>query len=304
VRGFPGSCGAPARVGAALVASGVWKNVAMIVLVAGAHGRLGSRVVALLLNRGHRVRGLVRTDAQAAALRDAGADAVVADLRGDVEWTADGCDAAVFAAGARHRPELGAIDAGGAAKLAEAADRYELTRFLLPSAIGADRPERREGGVREFLAAKQHAERRLAGLGLPWTILRFGRLTEDPGDGRIDTGVQRGRPVKTSRDDAALAIVEALGRPHLALQVVNVVDGERRVADALDAVEPRPLPPPRSVPTGASVPLGVAQADNPPDAPDMIERDAPPLDADVEWEGDGPVPPQPVGNEDPAPGIP
>lgn len=53
----------------------------------------------------------VRTDAEASALRDVGADAIVADLRGDVEWTADGCDAAVFAAGARHR-----------------------TRFLLPSA--------------------------------------------------------------------------------------------------------------------------------------------------------------------------
>lgn len=280
------------------------KNVMMIVLVAGAHGRLGSRVVALLLNRGHTVRALVRTDAQAAALRDAGADAVVADLRGDVEWTADGCDAAVFAAGARHRPELGQIDAGGAAKLAEAADRYELTRFLLPSVIGADRPERRDGGVREFLAAKQHAERRLARLELPWTILRFGRLTEDPGNGRIDTAVRPGTPVTTSRDDAALAIADALERPHLARQVVNVVDGNRRVAEALDAIEPLPLPPPQSPRTGAAVPLGVAQADNPPDDPEMIQPDAPPLDADVEWEGDGPVPLEPTGNEDPAPWMP
>jgi hypothetical protein len=36
----------------------------------------------------------------------------------------------------------------------------------------------------------------------------------------------------------------------------------------------------------------------------MIASDAPPLDTDVEWEGDGPVPPEPVGNEDPALGIP
>jgi nucleoside-diphosphate-sugar epimerase len=276
----------------------------MIVLVAGAHGRLGSRVVALLLSRGHAVRALVRTDAQAAALKDVGADAVVADLRGDVEWTADGCDAAVFAAGARHRPELGAIDGGGAAKLAEAADRYELTRFVLASTIGADRPERRDGGVREFLAAKQHAERRLAGLGLPWTILRFGRLTEDAGTGRIDTVVRPDAPVTISRDDAALAIVEALDRPHLARHVVNVVDGDRQAGDALDAVEPAPLPPPQVPPTGREAPLGVAQSDNPPDDPEMIASDAPPLDADVEWEGDGPVPPPPVGNEDPAPGIP
>jgi nucleoside-diphosphate-sugar epimerase len=276
----------------------------MIVLVAGAHGRLGSRVVALLLSRGHAVRALVRTDAQAEALRGAGAEPLVADLRGDVEWTADGCDAAVFAAGARHRAELGAIDGGGAAKLAEAADRYELTRFVLASVIGADRPERRDGGVREFLAAKQHAEQRLARLALPWTVLRFGRLTESSGTGRIDTMVRSGARVTTSRDDAALAIAEALTRGHLARQVVNVVDGDRHVGDALDAVAPRPLPPPQELPTGASSSLGAAQADNPPDDPDMIAADALPLDADVEWEGDGPVPPPPVGNEDPAPGMP
>jgi nucleoside-diphosphate-sugar epimerase len=74
----------------------------MIVLVAGAHGRLGSRVVALLLRRGYFVRALVRTPAQAAVLHDAGAEAVVADLSGDVEWAAEGCSSA-------SRPPIGAI---------------------------------------------------------------------------------------------------------------------------------------------------------------------------------------------------
>ena len=276
----------------------------MFVLLAGAHGRLGARVTALLLGRGHGVRALVRTEAQAAALRDAGADAVVADLRGDVEWTANGCDAAVFAAGARHRGELGAVDAGGAAKFAEAAYRYEHVRFVFCSVIGAGRPDRADGGVGEFLAAKHHAERRLARLDIPWTILRFGRLTEAPGNGRIDVRIAPGMPLTLSRDDAALAVVEALGRPHLARRAVPVVDGDRQVADALDAVPPRPLPRPQAAPTGRRATLGAAQADNPPDAPDMIEPDAAPLDADVEWEGDGPLPPEPVGNEDPAPGIP
>jgi nucleoside-diphosphate-sugar epimerase len=280
------------------------RYLVMIVLVAGAHGRLGSRVVAVLLGRKHVVRALVRTDAQAAVLRDAGAVAVVADLRGDVEWTADGCDAAVFTAAARHRLELGSIDAGGAAKLAEAADHYELRRFVLSSVVGADRPERRDGAVREFLAAKQQAERRLVSLDLPWTIMRFGRLTEDPGNGRIDTVLRPGAPLTTSRDDAALAIADALERPHIARQVVNVVDGETEVADALDTIEPLPLPRPQPPPTGAEAPLGAAQADNPPDDPQMIYPDAPPLDADVDWHGDGPVLTEPVDNEDPAPGIP
>jgi uncharacterized protein YbjT (DUF2867 family) len=190
------------------------------VLVAGAYGRLGSRVVALLLSRGHVVRALVRTDSQAAVLRDACAVAVVADLRGDVEWTAEGCEAAVFTAAGRHRHELRSVDAGGAARLAEAAARYDLTRFVLASVVGADRPERNEGVVREFLAAKQHAERRLGTLMMPWTILRFGRLTEDARNGRIDTVVRAGAPLTTSRDVAALAIADALERRHLARQVV------------------------------------------------------------------------------------
>src|SRR3954471_10941176 len=254
----------------------------MIVLVAGANGRLGGLLVALLLDRGHAVRGLVRRQDEAAALEDIGATALVGDLRGDVEWAADGCDAAVFAAGARHLPDLGAVDGGGAAKLAEAADRYELRRFVLCSAVGAGRPERREGRLREFLEAKHHAERRLARLDMRWTILRFGRLTDEPGTGRISTTLPQGTSVTLRRDDGALAVAEALSREHLARQVVHVIDGDRHVADALDAVEPLALPP--AHPSG----LAAGQLD--------------PLDTD--YEGDGPLPPELVGNEDPAPGMP
>ena len=276
----------------------------MIVLVAGAHGRLGSRLVALLLHRGHSVRGLVRAEGQAAALRELGADAVVADLRGDVEWAAAGCDAAVFAAGARHRSELGAIDAGGAAKLAEAADRFDHSRFILCSVIGAHDPKRRSGGVGEFLTAKHQAERTLARLNLPWTILRFGRLTEAPGTGHVSTVLRRELPVTISRDDAALALAEALERRHLAGRVVHLVDGERAVAPALDAIPPLPLPAAGDAASAGRPTLGELQSDNPPDAADMIELGAAPMDADVEWVGDGPVTREPVGNEDPAPGMP
>ena len=277
----------------------------MFVLVAGAHGRLGGRIVALLLHRGHRVRGLVRSEGQATALRGLGADAVVADLRGDVEWTAAGCDAAIFAAGARHRPELGAIDAGGAAKLAEAAARYEHSRFLLCSAIGAHAPQRRSGAVREFLEAKQHAEQRLARLDMPWTILRFGRLTESSGTGHVETHIHGdSQQLVLSRDDAALAVADALDRSHLARRAVHLIEGDRPVAQALDAIEPRRLPPPAAAAANTAAALGAAQSDNPPDAADMIATDAAPMDADVEWVGDGPVPQEPAGNDDPAPGIP
>ena len=50
--------------------------------------------------------------------------------------------------------------------------------------------------------------------------------------------------------------------------------------------------------------LGDAQAANAPDDPEMIYDDAPALDADVEFEGDGPPPVEERGDDDPAPNAP
>lgn len=50
--------------------------------------------------------------------------------------------------------------------------------------------------------------------------------------------------------------------------------------------------------------LGDAQADNPPDDPEMLTSDAGYLDTDVDYEGEDPLPPEERGNEDPAPNAP
>ena len=50
--------------------------------------------------------------------------------------------------------------------------------------------------------------------------------------------------------------------------------------------------------------LGDAQSSNPPDDPEMIEPDAAPLDADVDYEGEPPEPAEERDNEDPAPNAP
>jgi hypothetical protein len=55
---------------------------------------------------------------------------------------------------------------------------------------------------------------------------------------------------------------------------------------------------------GGEASLGEAQSANPPDDPEMIAPDAPPLDADTDYEGEGEEPPEERGNEDPAPNAP
>src|SRR5262249_38420804 len=148
------------------------------------------------------------------------------------------------------------------------------------SAVGAGAPERRDGPLREFLAAKHHAERRLERLDMSWTILRFGRLTDETGNGRIETVVPAATPVTLARDGAALTVAEALERNPLARLVVNVGDGDRHVADALDGVAPHGLP--RVQNSG----LGAGQSENAAVDPEMLFADASPLDADVDFEGD------------------
>ena len=49
--------------------------------------------------------------------------------------------------------------------------------------------------------------------------------------------------------------------------------------------------------------LGHAQADNPPDDPDML-TDTSAFDADTDYHGEAPEPPEERGNEDPAPNMP
>jgi hypothetical protein len=50
--------------------------------------------------------------------------------------------------------------------------------------------------------------------------------------------------------------------------------------------------------------LGEAQSSNPPDDPEYIEDDAPPLDADVDYHGEEAAPVEERGNDDPAPNAP
>lgn len=178
-----------------------------LVLVAGANGDTGREVVAELAERGVRVRGLTRRRDAVADLERLGAsEVVVGDLlvRRDAERAVDGCDAVVCAVGTTIGLDLVAgdelVDNAGVMNLVDAArglrsdpegvdslDADPVDRFVLLSAIGvgdskdamplAFRAALNAVGV---LDAKAHGEHYLRESGLPYTILRPGRLTGGP----------------------------------------------------------------------------------------------------------------------------
>jgi uncharacterized protein YbjT (DUF2867 family) len=212
----------------------------MDVVVAGGHGKVALRLLRLLADRGDRARGLIRTPDHAGDLEAIGAEAVLCDLEreADVAPHIEGADAVVFAAGAGpgSGPERKrTMDLGGAVKLIEAARANGIARYLMVSSIGADRPERASGPMRPYLEAKAEADERLAGSGLDHTIVRPGRLTDDPGTGRIRAGAELGGG-QVSRDDVAATLLAVLDADNTIGKTFVLLAGDTPIEEAVRAL--------------------------------------------------------------------
>jgi uncharacterized protein YbjT (DUF2867 family) len=213
----------------------------MRVVIAGGHGKIALRLERLLAARGDEVIGIIRNPVHAADLAQQGATALVLDLeKADVDTLARelaGADAAVFAAGAG--PGSGAarkdtVDRAAAELLVAAAETAGVRRYLLISSMGAsDAPPAGTDEVfAAYLRAKAASENALRESDLDWTILRPGRLTDEPGTGmvRLARTVRRG---SVSRDDVAAVLVALLDEPRAIGQTLEVVAGEVPVAKAV-----------------------------------------------------------------------
>ncbi|MFD7918898.1 NAD(P)H-binding protein [Streptomyces sp. NPDC059740] len=217
----------------------------MRIVIAGGHGQIALRLERLLAGRGDEVAGVVRRPEQAGDLLSAGAEPVVCDLEtataGDLTRHLEGADAAVFAAGAGpgsgvERKET--VDRAAAALFADAAEAAGVRRFLVVSAMGTDRepPEGTDPVFAAYLRAKAAADEDVRSRsGLDWTILRPGRLTDEPGTGRVRLARSTGRSDVT-RDDVAAVLLALLDEPRTAGMTLELVGGEVPVTEAVRTV--------------------------------------------------------------------
>ena len=212
----------------------------MDVLVAGGHGKVALRLLRLLAEGGHEARGLIRNPDHAADLAAVGADSVLCDLESDDPRPHLGsAQAIVFAAGAGpgSGPERKrTVDLGGAVKLIEAAGELGVARYVMVSAMGTQDVEHAGEAMRPYLQAKKDADDALVASGLDWTIVRPGRLTDDPGTGRVDAARALGRRGAITRDDTALVLLESLERPNTIRVAFDVLEGPTPVGEALAAL--------------------------------------------------------------------
>jgi uncharacterized protein YbjT (DUF2867 family) len=149
-----------------------------MILVCGATGELGRRIVERLVSDGHAVRALVRPQTPAAALEDLGVEIARGDLRDGASLAAAlvGVSTVVTTANAISRVLAGAkdvsiasVDVAGNRNLVAAATAAGVRRFVFLSAAGVDQ------GMADrspFVAAKLATERLLRDSGMEVVLIR------------------------------------------------------------------------------------------------------------------------------------
>ena len=206
-------------------------------LLTGASGRTGRYIATLL---GPRVRGLVRRAEQGQALINSGGEAVVGDLilasAAERRRWLESCEGVIFAAGASAGGNPEALDNLATVKLIEAAQAQGVTRFILISSLGTDRPEQMPPMLRPFLNAKRKAEKALVASGLEYTIIRPGGLSEQGGVGLVRVAPQLGRSGIISRQDVAGATVLCLDKANTVSKTFDIIEGATPLPDALDSL--------------------------------------------------------------------
>jgi uncharacterized protein YbjT (DUF2867 family) len=212
----------------------------MDVVVAGGHGKIGMRLLRLLAERGQRARGLIRNPDHATELHNVGAEAVLCDIeeRDDISDCVRGADAVVFAAGAGpgSGPERKrTVDYGGAVKLIEAAKKNGIERYVIVSAISADRPEVWSEPMVPYYEAKRDADQALLESGLSYTIVRPGGLTDDPGTGLVKVGTDL-EPCEIPREDVAATLLAVLETPSTIGETFELVSGDTPIDEAIRAL--------------------------------------------------------------------
>ena len=211
------------------------------IAIVGGHGQVALHLHPELVRAGHQPVALVRREEYRDQLEGLGAEVRILDIeRQDADGFAEafaGCDAVVFAAGGGPDGNIErkrTVDLGGSLKSIEAARKAGISRFVQVSAIGVDDPLPADTGDvwRAYVEAKRGVGVALRDSHLDWTILRPGRLTDEPGTARVALGqdVARG---DIPRADVAATVAAVLDDGTSVGRQWNLVGGDVPIADAV-----------------------------------------------------------------------
>ncbi|MEL7982108.1 SDR family oxidoreductase [Vreelandella titanicae] len=208
----------------------------MTTLVIGANGQIGKQFCELAQKAGTPIKAMIRSEEQAAWFKERGIDSVLADLEGEFEHAFDGCDQVVFTAGSG--PHTGPdktlmIDLFGAIRTVDIAKQKGLSRYIMISAMRAENPMEAPEKLRPYMAAKFAADAHLRNSGMPYVILKPGRLTDETASQQFASSLDEAGDNQISRANVAHALLHVVQTSGVTNQEYLLLDGKRSIGEII-----------------------------------------------------------------------
>jgi nucleoside-diphosphate-sugar epimerase len=206
------------------------KNLNGSTLLIGATGKIGQHVTSMLSKTDHSLIAMVRQHSNTFNQR------VIqrkGDLEHNIESAMTGCKQVIFSAGSGADSGFDKtllIDLWGARKVIDAAKKFNIEHFIMISSRGADNPDNGPQAIKPYLVAKHFADEYLLQSGLPYTILRPGRLTDEIGTGCVNS-VRSDNPADDiiAREDVAKTIIHCLYKTAPHQSIVELYQGHKSI---------------------------------------------------------------------------
>lgn len=207
------------------------------ILVAGAHGNIGKKIISLLTSSQYFTPiAMVRKNKYYEAYKSQNVKVVLADLTKDVglAFKDENIDKVIFAAGSGGK-QVVEVDQEGAKNLIIEAKKANIKKFVMLSSLGADKPEAAEQ-LKDYLKAKQNADNFLKESGLTYTIVRPGTLNDNLGAGKIELSIKLENHGEISRADVAQTLVRALHDDAPKNTTFEIISGKTLIGEALNSL--------------------------------------------------------------------
>ena len=208
----------------------------MRVLVIGANGKTGRRIVRQMHDGPHVPVAMVRDPGQQATFTSLDVESVVADLEDGISEVLDGIEAVIFAAGSGSKtgPEKTIdVDQNGAIRSIDEAREAGVARYVMLSSMHAD-PESEGHRISHYYRAKGIADEHLRTRGPEHVIVRPGRLTDEMGRERVRIAPTIEGRGEVARDDVASVLIRCLDHPGVGGLSFDLLEGEVPIQEALD----------------------------------------------------------------------
>lgn len=212
----------------------------MKIFIAGATGRVGTLLTHDLLEDGHEIIAGARHPERVE--ENDRVTPVKFDLHESVEQMTEaikGADVTYFTAGSGAKDIL-QVDAFGAVKLMQAAEKDGIKRFVMLSALFSLEPTKWRTvkgleGLTDYNIAKFFADNYLIhDTDLDYTILQPTVMTDKPGTGKITA--DEGKLGYNPAEDVARTLADILKYQNTSRKVIKMREGDTPIDDALSRV--------------------------------------------------------------------